>query len=389
MNIFDSRSINTKIKYKNNRINIMIKTKPLISAASTLALAISTISIGSIAQASPHSNYVAPKATPSAPSYNCRWYQGFCKAKYSVNYAGYLLERAKVNSRNYQNRYNTQYPIVLVHGVSGFDKVLGFVEYFQGIPSALRNGNAVVYTPNVTAWETAPARGEQLLDYIENVVLPETGASKVHLVGHSLGSPTSRYVAGVSPELVSSVTSVNGINYGSGFADWGIDNIVGGPLEGIAEDLINLTGNVLDALSGNPEYSNDALASIKFMSTEGALAFSEDFSDGEPTSYCGNGANLVNGVHYYSWGSTGTFTNILDISDPLMALFDHLGYYNGEESDGLVAKCSQHWGENIRDDYRMNHLDATNLLFGLRSLLETNPKTLYKNQADRFRGMGL
>lgn len=367
----------------------MINTKTISSAASALALAISAVSVSSVAQASPHSNYVAPQATPSAPSYNCRWYQAFCKAQYSVNYAGYLIEKAQVDAANYQNRYNTQYPIVLVHGVSGFDKVLGVVEYFQGIPSALRSGNAEVYTPNLTAWETAPARGEQLLDYIENVVLPETGATKVHLVGHSLGSPTSRYVAGVSPELVSSVTSVNGINYGSGFADWGIDNIVGGPLEGIAEDLINLTGNVLDALAGNPEYSNDALASIKFMSTESALAFSEDFPDGEPTSYCGNGANLVNGVHYYSWGSTGTFTNLLDISDPLMALFDQLGYYNGEASDGLVAKCSQHWGESIRDDYWMNHLDATNMLFGLHNLLETNPKTLYTNHADRFRGMGL
>ena len=367
----------------------MINTKSLISAAGTVALSISAMSISSITQANPHSNYVAPQATPSAPSYNCKWYQAICKAKYTANYASYLVEKAKVDNINYQNRYNTQYPIVLVHGVSGFDKILGIVEYFQSIPSALRDGNAVVYTPNVTAWDTAPMRGEQLLDYIENVVLPETGASKVHLVGHSLGSPTSRYVAGVSPELVSSVTSINGINYGSGFADWGVENVIGGPLEGIGEDLINLTGNVLDALAGNPEYANDALESIKFMSTEGALAFSEQFPDGEPTSYCGNGANLVNGVHYYSWGSTGTFTNILDVSDPLMALFDQLGYFNGEASDGLVSKCSQHWGENIRDDYWMNHLDATNMLFGLHNLLETNPKTLYKNHADRFRGMGL
>ncbi|MFT7373270.1 MAG: triacylglycerol lipase [Oleiphilaceae bacterium] len=367
----------------------MIKTKSLISAASTLALAISAVSVSSVTQASPHSNYVAPQATPSAPSYNCRWYQAFCQTKYNFNYAGYLIKKARVNNKNYQNRYNTQYPIVLVHGVSGFDKILGVVEYFQGIPAALRRGNAVVYTPNVTAWDTAEMRGEQLLDYIENVVLPETGASQVHLVGHSLGSPTSRYVAGVSPELVSSVTSVNGINYGSGFADWGVENFVDGPLEGIAVNLINLTGNVLDALAGNPEYSNDALESIKFMSTERALAFSEEFSDGEPTSYCGNGANLVNGVHYYSWGSTGTFTNLLDISDPLMALFGQLGYFNGEANDGLVAKCSQHWGENIRDNYWMNHLDATNMLFGLHNLLETNPKTLYKNHADRFRGMGL
>jgi len=362
----------------------MINKKTLLTLAGSMVL-----SLSSMVQASPHSSYVPHQPDANKPSNNCRWYQAWCHTKYAANYAAYLVNQAQVDATNYENRYNSQYPIVLVHGVSGFDKILGLVEYFQGIPSKLRGGNAVVYTPNVTAWDTASNRGEQLLDYIENVVLPETGASKVHLVGHSLGSPTSRYVAGVSPELVSSVTSVNGINYGSGFADWGVENIIGGPLEGIAGDLINLTGNVLDALAGNPEYANDALETVKFMSTEGALAFSEDFPDGEPTSYCGNGANLVNGIHYFSWGSTGTFTNILDISDPLMALFDQLGYYNGEATDGLVAKCSQHWGENLRDDYWGNHLDATNMLFGLHNLLETNPKTVYANHAGRFRGMGL
>ena len=355
----------------------------------TILLTLFTVLFTPFASASHHSGYIAQIEQPQAPANNCRWYQVRCKTRFQIDYLKYLGKKSEVNRINYQNRYNTKYPIVLVHGVSGFDQILGLVEYFQGIPAQLREGGAVVYTPNVTAWEDAYIRGEQLMVFIENTVLPETGASKVHLIGHSLGSPTSRYVAGVSPELVSSVTSVNGINYGSGFADWGVENIIGGPLEGIAGDLINLTGNVLDALAGNPEYANDALETVKFMSTEGALAFSEDFPDGEPTSYCGNGANLVNGIHYFSWGSTGTFTNILDISDPLMALFDQLGYYNGEATDGLVAKCSQHWGENLRDDYWGNHLDATNMLFGLHNLLETNPKTVYANHAGRFRGMGL
>jgi len=362
-------------------------TKRTVSKA--VACAGSLMLFTSLAQGQAHDGYQAPIEVPASPEYNCKWYQALCIAAYDLAYIDYLVEKAQVNAANHANRYNAKYPIVLVHGVSGFDKVLGLVEYFQGIPSALRDGNAVVYTPNLTAWDTAYERGEQLRAYIQQVVLPETGASKVHLLGHSLGSPTSRYVAGVEPEMVSSVTSINGINYGSGFADWGVENIVGGPLEGIAGDLLNLTGNVLDALAGNPEYANDALETVKFMSTEGALEFSVAFPDGEPTTYCGTGANLVNGIHYYSWGSTGTLTNIADVSDPLLALTHELGYFNGEASDGLVAKCSQHWGENIRDDYWMNHLDATNMLFGLHNLLETNPKTLYKNHASRFRVMDL
>jgi len=375
------------------KLNLQKKSVPsCLKTIATVVIALSAINVHSLAapvQGVAHSKYVAPISSPAKPVNNCRWYQAICHIKYDASYIQYKIDKAAVDSKNHQNRYNTKYPIVLVHGVSGFDQVLGLVEYFQGIPNELRDGGAVVYTPNVTAWEDAYVRGEQLMDYIENVVLPETGASKVHLVGHSLGSPTSRYVAGTNPSIVSSVTSVNGINYGSGFADWGYDNLFGTVLEQPAVDVLSFTGNVLDALAGNSEYESDALKTVIFMTSERSIAFNEQFSDGEPTSYCGEGANFVNGIHYFSWGSTGTFTNALDVSDPLLALTDALGYYNGEASDGLVSKCSQHWGEVITDNYRMNHLDATNMLFGLHNLLETNPKVVYNNHASRLRGLDI
>ncbi len=353
-----------------------------------LTLTLSFLSFSALAsEGTPHSGYVAQQPLPTKPVKDCSWWDAVCKVKFDISYVKYLADKAEVSAINYRNRFNTKYPIVLVHGVSGFDQILGLVEYFQGIPAELREGGAVVYTPNVTAWEDAYFRGEQLMEFIENTVLPETGASKVHLIGHSLGSPTSRYVAGTNPDVVASVTSVNGINYGSGFADWGYDNLFGTVLESPAVSLLNLTGNVLDALAGNPEYDNDALKTVIFMRTQSALAFSEQFPDGEPTEYCGQGSNFVNGIHYYSWGSTGTFTNLLDVSDPLLALTDALGYWNGEASDGLVSKCSQHWGEVITDSYAMNHLDATNMLFGLHNLLETNPKTVYENHASRLRNL--
>ena len=36
----------------------------------------------------------------------------------------------------------TRYPIVLVHGLFGFDSLLGVYDYWYGIPSALRSGGA-------------------------------------------------------------------------------------------------------------------------------------------------------------------------------------------------------------------------------------------------------
>ncbi|MBV1919945.1 MAG: triacylglycerol lipase [Pseudomonadales bacterium] len=355
-------------------------------------LALSTVaafSLSSVAQAATHSGYVPHEEYPAAPVNNCAWWNAPCKAIYVANVAAHIIEKEAVDIRNYNNRYNTAYPIVLVHGVSGFDQILGGIEYFQGIPASLRAGNAVVYTPNVTAWNTAEVRGEQLLDYIVNTVLPETGASKVNIIGHSLGGPTSRYVAGVRPDLVESVTTVNATNYGSGFADYGVAELLGTAAGDTILSILSLSGDVLDALAGNAEYDQDALETIKFMSTERALTFNEQFPAGEPTEYCGEGPSFDNGIHFFSWGSHGKVTNPLDVSDALLAFTSSLGYWNGEPDDGLVGICSMHWGDVIRDDYSMNHLDATNLLFGLHNILETNPKTLFDNHASRLRGMNL
>ena len=44
----------------------------------------------------------------------------------------------------------TRYPIVLVHGLFGFDSALS-IDYFYGIPDALRQGGAKVYVAQVSA----------------------------------------------------------------------------------------------------------------------------------------------------------------------------------------------------------------------------------------------
>ncbi|MDW2255392.1 triacylglycerol lipase, partial [Vibrio sp. 1569] len=111
----------------------------------------------------------------------------------------------------------TKYPIVLVHGLFGFDSLAG-VDYFFGIPHSLTKDGATVYVAQVSATNSSEARGEQLLSQVETL-LAATGASKVNLIGHSHGGPTARYVASVRPDLVASVTSIGGVNKGSKVAD--------------------------------------------------------------------------------------------------------------------------------------------------------------------------
>ncbi|HCE28673.1 MAG TPA: lipase, partial [Comamonadaceae bacterium] len=277
-------------------------------------------------------------------------------------FASAALTLLPLQNAHAQSTYTqTRYPIVLVHGIFGFDSALG-VDYFYGIPSALRSDGAKVYVAQVSAANSHEVRGEQLLAQVKNI-LAVTGASKVNLVGHSQGSPTSRYVSGVAPHLVASVTSVGGVNRGSRVAD-----IVRGvaPVGSVSETLANSTAlaltSLINVLSGGTSLQQLPTAALDSLSTAGSAKFNQRFPAGVPTSGCGNGAELVNGVRYYSWTGTKPMTNVLDVSDGLLGV---LGLVFGEANDGLVSACSTRLGKHL-GDYRQNHLDEVNQVLGLR-----------------------
>jgi triacylglycerol lipase len=280
----------------------------------------------------------------------------------------------------------TRYPIVLVHGLFGFDNI-GPVEYFFGIPYALRADGARVYTVSVSAANSTEVRGEQLLTQVKQI-LAATGASKVNLIGHSHGGPTTRYVASVRPDLIASVTSVDGVNNGSKVADILIGLTPAGSLSNaVLGSITNGLATFISFLSGSPRLPQNAVAANVSLSTAGSQQFNARHPEGMPTSSCGEGAYNARGVAYFSWSGAQPYTNVLDILDPALALTSLA--FGGEKNDGLVSSCSSHLGRVIRDDYAMNHLDAVNQTVGLVNIWEVNPVTLFRQQANRLRNMGL
>lgn len=280
----------------------------------------------------------------------------------------------------------TRYPIVLVHGLFGFDNI-GPVEYFYGIPSALRSGGATVYTPQVSAANSTEVRGEQLLLEVKKIVAV-TGKPKVNLIGHSHGGPTIRYVASVRPDLVASATSVAGVNKGSAVADilLGI-----APPGSLSRDVITTIatglGKLLSLLSGSSSLPQNSLAAAQSLSTAGSAKFNAAHPAGLPTTACGEGAYQVNGVAYFSWSGASNYTNVLDILDPALAVTGLA--FGGAKNDGLVSSCSSHLGKVIRDDYAMNHADEINQSVGIVNLFEVNPVSVFRQHANRLQGMGL
>lgn len=277
----------------------------------------------------------------------------------------------------------TRYPVVLVHGLLGFDAI-GPINYWYGIPSALRAGGAKVFVSQESASNSSEVRGEQLLAELRRLKAAY-GYTKFNLIGHSHGGQTVRYVAAVAPELVASVTTVGTPHQGSKVAD-GIQRDAGGAT-GFVASIVNAFSSFIGWISGSPGLPQDSLAALKSLNTAGAQAFNARYPQGAPSSSCGQGPAVVNGIRYYSISGTSVWTNILDLSDPALGLTST--YFGGEANDGLVSRCSSHWGTVLRDDYPWNHLDEVNQAFGLRGLFTPDPVAFYRAQANRLKSLGL
>ena len=280
----------------------------------------------------------------------------------------------------------TRYPIVLVHGLLGFDSLLGVYDYFYGIPQDLRSGGATVYVANVSSSNFTEVRGEQLIDDLD-ALRAIYGHTRFNLIGHSHGGPTIRYVASVRPDLVASITSVGSPHRGSDVAD-GIATVAppGSVQASLVAGLVNALSVFIEFLSGDDD-PQDALGALISLSSSGAAAFNAAHPQGMPSSSCGQGASVVNGIRYYSVGGTSVLTNIFDVSDGFLGASSL--FFGFEANDGLVGRCSSHLGVVLRDNYPWNHLDEVNQILGLRGLFTPSPGSVYRSQANRLKNAGL
>jgi triacylglycerol lipase len=269
----------------------------------------------------------------------------------------------------------TKYPIVLVHGLLGFDRLLG-VDYWYQIPNAMRKAGATVLVAQVSAVNDNNVRGEQLLLQLKQWSAAK-GYKKFNLIGHSQGGPTARYTAGVAPELVASVTTVGSPHDIDPTAapDLVMQQLASNP------KAVTSLGKTIDWLSGNAKLPQDP-AALKAWAMDTA-SFNRRFPAGMPTTPCGQGPELAsNGIYYYSVAGNKAKTNALDPSDSILS-------EGAVPSDGLVTVCSAHWGMVLRDDYPWNHLDQVNQVLGLIGKGAPDPVAFYVQQANRLKLKGL
>lgn len=296
-----------------------------------------------------------------------------------------LLE---VNETKIGSYAKTKYPIVMTHGWLGWSRIgnetFNIDYWYQILPDLSRDG-ARVFAAQLSPAHTTEFRGEQLISQVEEVIAI-TGQKKVNLIGHSHGGPTVRYVAAVKPDYVASVTGVGGTFRGSMVADKIQNNEATRTIFNILGDYI--IPPLIAYAQGRPDMPISFDASMKSLTETGSAAFNERFPTKALASSCTRlGSPIDNGIFYYSWTGVAQTTNLLDIDTILMQL-GPLAYGN-KDNDGMVGRCSTHIGRVIRDDYKLNHTDLANMMFGLKGLFAPDPISLYRQHANRLKLTGL
>ncbi|MCQ9394247.1 triacylglycerol lipase [Pseudomonas viridiflava] len=290
----------------------------------------------------------------------------------------------------------TRYPLLLVPGLLGFVRLLVY-PYWFGIVKALERGGATVIPVMVSGVNSTEIRGEQLLKVIEQTVR-ETGVTKVNLIGHSQGALTVRYVAARRPDLVASVTSVAGPNYGSELADYLERHFPPGTLGGrVVNAVIGLLAWTIVAFETGyrgPKLPMDITASHQSLTTTGVALFNRQYPQGLPELWGENGEELVDGVRYYSWsgilkpGVTNRGRNLIDGTNVTCRIFARTFRKERGQSDGMVGRFSSHLGTVIGDDFPLDHFDIVNQTFGLVGK-GADPVRLFMEHAARLKAAGL
>ena len=115
-------------------------------------------------------------------------------------------------------------PIVLVHGLLGFDRVqMGawtFAHYFRSIPEMLRAAGNRVILARLNPIGGITERAAQL----QTLINTESPHEPVHLIGHSMGGLDCRHMIsrlGMAPRVLS-LTTLGTPHRGTAFADWGV-----------------------------------------------------------------------------------------------------------------------------------------------------------------------
>ncbi|HZN95728.1 MAG TPA: alpha/beta fold hydrolase [Myxococcales bacterium] len=225
------------------------------------------------------------------------------------------VQREQRPQRRPQQKIARPLPVVLAHGILGFDKLplpVSGTEYFRGVADRLRGLGMEVHTVRVPPLSSVKDRAEDLARAVRQLDSP-----RVNIIAHSMGGLDSRYAIaklGLAAR-VASLTTVGTPHRGTPLADAGTE---------VLGDRLKLRG-VLEKLGIDVNALYD-------LTTARMQEFNESVPDASGVLY---GCYLAR-----------TKGLALALNPLLLPTYLYLSDRAGE-NDGLVPTHSQRWGEQL------------------------------------------
>lgn len=258
------------------------------------------------------------------------------------------------------------YPLVLVHGFFGWDKI-GPLTYFYDVKQALESDGHQVVVASMDPFNSTSIRGNQLLQQVQ-VALVKTGAAKVNLVAHSQGGLDARYVASVIPERIGAVFTVSTPHMGAHIADVLLQRAPGFTVE-LAKAFFKAVGR---PVYGDVAEDADLKACLESLTTDSVDRFNRKYPDHPLVSYysiAGRSGSALAEEECFAPKAPPFITKLAKHVDPIDALL-YLNHkvvggslLDPEPNDGVVRVDSTKWGTWL-GCVPADHWDEIGQLFG-------------------------
>lgn len=254
-------------------------------------------------------------------------------------------------------RLGAPYPIVLVHGFSGFLD-LGPLEYFFQIAEHLDEQGVEVFTPVTTPYNSVDVRADLLALEVDSI-LERTGREKVHLICHSQGGLECRRLVSRLGyhDKVSGLITIATPHFGTPMAE-AVGITPEGMLNPAGQFLAFMLGLLEELPSGFEEgedievgdWETDLLAASEDMTPAGADKFNESHPDHPMVTVYSVAASsdLIDAGELCDDGLLFERPDRVDALDPLLWVPSRLlvgpDLFNPIPHDGLLQTHSMKWG---------------------------------------------
>lgn len=276
--------------------------------------------------------------------------------------------------------HGAPYPILLAHGMAGWNRV-GPWDYYYQVAADLRGRGEQVIVSQVSPFESSAVRGRQLAQAISDA-LRSTGACKINVIAHSQGGLDARYAISSLGygNRVASLVTVSTPHRGSPVADVAL-----GLIPGFSFDVINAVISVYQNLIGGPGSPNLQANLTQLSRPYLQNTFNPQNPDDSRVAYYSVAGRSAGRIANESCAGVWQNPQRFDVLDPLM-LGSQLVFAAVSPNplspllnDGLVTVESARWGRFL-GCVPADHLDEIGQFFeaGTDLISGFNHKELYR-----------